>query len=411
MIRRRTYTHPDVLTTGVTQGWAERETNPARIDWPARQVMAAIPFEVRRGRPVNPCERTRVRRGRNELGRWGENLMADALVTATEAGHRFLLMVERGDGYGWAVPGGSVEPGETGAQAAVRELAEETGLHVDPDACRAGRPQYVPDPRASREAWAVTIPVHVDLGGGPTDTLPVVTGADDARRAEWVPASTYDVLAGTLIARHDATVFAAHQDLLRQFLAGGTLPEVVCPVCAGLETLQANGVIAQHHRRNVGMLGNWEQVLCEGSGRMLFPASDPAPADSPVEIISFGYGHGAPPQAHVTIDVRGHFRDPYVDLALRGLTAQDAPVMAAVLGTPGIPVLIRSIVDMAHAYWCAPWQGPLTIAVGCVGGRHRSAAVAREVARLLAGDGTQVTLTHRDLDRPVIDRPAERGQS
>jgi UPF0042 nucleotide-binding protein len=133
-------------------------------------------------------------------------------------------------------------------------------------------------------------------------------------------------------------------------------------------------------------------------------------AASPVEIVSFGYGHGpAPLEAHVVIDVRHHFRDPHVDPALRYLTAEDAPVMLAVLGTPGIPALIRAVVDLAHAYWYAPRPGPFTIAVGCVGGRHRSAAVAIEAARLLERDSVPVTLTHRDIARPVITRPG-RGQ-
>lgn len=33
----------------------------------------------------------------------------------------------------WVTPGGGVDPGETDRQAAVRELAEETGLVVDPE--------------------------------------------------------------------------------------------------------------------------------------------------------------------------------------------------------------------------------------------------------------------------------------
>jgi 8-oxo-dGTP diphosphatase len=44
-----------------------------------------------------------------------------------------LLMVRRGHGpaFGhWSIPGGRVEPGETLAEAVVRETAEETGLEV-----------------------------------------------------------------------------------------------------------------------------------------------------------------------------------------------------------------------------------------------------------------------------------------
>ncbi len=215
----RTYTHPEVLTAGVREGWAEPETDPARIDWPARQAAAAIPFTVTGGRPVNPCAVTAIRHGRNRLGRWGENLMADALVTVTCAGTRHLLMVERGDGHGWAVPGGAVEPGEDGVRAAVRELAEETGLAARPDQCRAAGPLYVPDPRASDEAWAVTIPVHAGLGT--RDALPAVAGADDARRAAWIPAADHDRLIAELAFRYTGTVFAAHAGMLREFLGGG----------------------------------------------------------------------------------------------------------------------------------------------------------------------------------------------
>jgi ADP-ribose pyrophosphatase len=215
----RTWTHPDVLTIGVKQGWAEPETDPARIDWPARQAAAAIPFEVIDGRPVNPCASTGIRHGRNELGRWGENLMADAVITVTLDGYRYLLMVERGDGHGWAVPGGAVEPGETAVQAAVRELAEETGLRVTPVLDLAATPLYVPDPRASDEAWAVTVPLCLGLGS--VAGLPFVTGADDARRAGWIRAGRYSDLEASLSQRYGGLVFAAHAAMLAEFLGEG----------------------------------------------------------------------------------------------------------------------------------------------------------------------------------------------
>lgn len=215
----RTYTHPDVFTAGPAQGWAETETDPTRIDWAERQARAAIPFEVLDGRPVNPCVKTAVRYGRNEMGFWGENLMADALVTVTLRGCRGLLMVERGDGYGWAVPGGHVEPGESDVAAAVRELGEETGFVPGPWSGHRMQPRYVPDPRASDEAWAVTVPWHINLGT--VETLPAVTGGDDARRAEWIPAASYPGLVRTLDVALNGQVFAAHVPMLTEFLGTG----------------------------------------------------------------------------------------------------------------------------------------------------------------------------------------------
>ena len=47
-----------------------------------------------------------------------------------------LLLVRRGHAPSaglWSVPGGRVEPGESEAEAVVREVAEETGLAVRPD--------------------------------------------------------------------------------------------------------------------------------------------------------------------------------------------------------------------------------------------------------------------------------------
>ena len=41
----------------------------------------------------------------------------------------------------------------------------------------------------------------------------------------------------------------------------------------------------------------------------------------------------------------------------------------------------------------------LTLAVGCTGGKHRSVAMAEELAKRLAGDGVQTTVVHRDLGR------------
>nr|NLI51462.1 NUDIX domain-containing protein [Propionibacterium sp.] len=80
-----------------------------------------IPFRTRNFRPVPPAERPRrARRGVRVVVTDGE---ATLLFRDTDPGL---------PGSAWLVtPGGGIDPGETPAEAALRELAEETGLHVE----------------------------------------------------------------------------------------------------------------------------------------------------------------------------------------------------------------------------------------------------------------------------------------
>ncbi|MDG9717420.1 RNase adapter RapZ [Streptomyces sp. DH24] len=123
-----------------------------------------------------------------------------------------------------------------------------------------------------------------------------------------------------------------------------------------------------------------------------------------VSITSFGYLHGTPPEAHLTVDLRHHFRDPHVSPELRYLTADDEPVRAAVLATPGIRQLVTAVAASVEAFAAGPSAGPVTIASGCAGGRHRAPTVARALADRLTAAGHRVTVQHRDLSKPVIQR-------
>ncbi|MER8004786.1 RNase adapter RapZ [Streptomyces sp. NPDC094149] len=123
-----------------------------------------------------------------------------------------------------------------------------------------------------------------------------------------------------------------------------------------------------------------------------------------VEVVSFGFLHGAPPAADVVVDLRQHFRDPHVSRELRELTANDAPVRAAVLGTPGVRQLVEATAAVVDAMASGPSAGIVTVAAGCAGGRHRAPTVAREVASRLIAAGHAVIVHHRDLDKPVVWR-------
>ncbi|MFI2757412.1 ATPase [Streptomyces echinatus] len=125
---------------------------------------------------------------------------------------------------------------------------------------------------------------------------------------------------------------------------------------------------------------------------------------STVEIVSFGYLHDTPPAAHLTVDLRQHFRDPHVSPELRYMTANDEPVRAAVLATPGIADLVEATAMAVEAFASGPSAGAVTVADGCAGGRHRAPTFAGALAERLTAAGHQVSVRHRDLDKDVVQR-------
>jgi UPF0042 nucleotide-binding protein len=123
-----------------------------------------------------------------------------------------------------------------------------------------------------------------------------------------------------------------------------------------------------------------------------------------VEIVSFGFLHDPAPEADVVLDLRRAFRDPHVDPRMRELTGRDRLVQRTVLRTSGIRRLLKATVRQVQAYSAGPSAERIVIGSGCAGGRHRSVVVADQLARRLRRRGHTVTVTHRDLHRPVVNR-------
>ena len=58
-------------------------------------------------------------------------VLATSAIVLNDAGE--ILLQERSDNNSWALPGGTMNPGESVAQCVTREVKEETGLDVKPE--------------------------------------------------------------------------------------------------------------------------------------------------------------------------------------------------------------------------------------------------------------------------------------
>lgn len=121
-----------------------------------------------------------------------------------------------------------------------------------------------------------------------------------------------------------------------------------------------------------------------------------------LNLVSFGYKYGLPRDADLVMDVRFLPNPHWVD-DLRPLTGRDQAVKDYVLGHDDTgPFLerFRALLDAVVPGYVAEGKRYLTIAIGCTGGKHRSVAIAEEVASYLE-DTTDlpVHVDHRDAGR------------
>lgn len=116
---------------------------------------------------------------------------------------------------------------------------------------------------------------------------------------------------------------------------------------------------------------------------------------------SFGFKHGIPIDADVVLDVRFLANPHWVD-ELRPLTGLDEPVRQHVFAAEEAGQFLDQVTDLFDLLlpsYRREGKAYLSIAIGCTGGRHRSVAVAEELARRIEGLGTPVAVSHRDIDR------------
>jgi len=118
-------------------------------------------------------------------------------------------------------------------------------------------------------------------------------------------------------------------------------------------------------------------------------------------LISFGYKNGLPMDADLVLDCR-FLPNPHWIPELRPLTGLDGPVRDYLLAREETAEFVEKVDDLLKfllPHFLAEGKSYLAIAVGCTGGRHRSVAVVEELAQRLRGEGYQLSVFHRDIDR------------
>jgi len=122
-------------------------------------------------------------------------------------------------------------------------------------------------------------------------------------------------------------------------------------------------------------------------------------ADMVVNLLSFGFKHGAPTEADLVFDVRFLPNPHFVD-RLRHLTGRDARVVRFMKQHKVTQEFINRLTEFLRftlPHYVTEGKSYLTVAIGCTGGQHRSVMIAEALKRTLEHTpGVRLRVKHRD---------------
>ncbi|HWE24589.1 MAG TPA: RNase adapter RapZ [Myxococcales bacterium] len=121
-----------------------------------------------------------------------------------------------------------------------------------------------------------------------------------------------------------------------------------------------------------------------------------------VTLVSFGYRNGIPANSDLVFDLR-FLPNPYFVEGLKPHPGTDPRVSEWVLGRAQTQEFLEHLEELLRfllPQYKAEGKSYLTVSLGCTGGRHRSVALAEELAkRLTEKHRARVKVTHRDVDK------------
>jgi UPF0042 nucleotide-binding protein len=122
-----------------------------------------------------------------------------------------------------------------------------------------------------------------------------------------------------------------------------------------------------------------------------------------VNLVSFGFRHGTPSAVELLFDVR-FLPNPYFEETLRSGTGRDQAVADYILKSERGESFFERLdhfVGYLLPFYDEEGKAYVTIGIGCTGGRHRSVAIAEAIGERLKKLGREITVTHRDVERPL----------
>jgi UPF0042 nucleotide-binding protein len=118
--------------------------------------------------------------------------------------------------------------------------------------------------------------------------------------------------------------------------------------------------------------------------------------------MSFGFKHGPPREEDLAFDVR-FLANPHYVPELRALTGLDDEVVAYIAADGRLQEFyghLFGLLDFLIPQYVEEGKSHMVVAIGCTGGRHRSVAVAEQLAARYAGrEDVDVAVHHRDIDK------------
>lgn len=130
-------------------------------------------------------------------------------------------------------------------------------------------------------------------------------------------------------------------------------------------------------------------------------SSSPDGTPLKVQIVSFGHKYGNPRDMDLLFDVR-HLPNPFFDRSLKELTGENRKVVNFLDKYSEVTETIERFVGLLRyllPFYKREGKSYLTIGIGCTGGKHRSVMVANRIRRELKGDGYDVSINHRDMQK------------